>query len=84
MLRSLLVLSSGYELGERLNINKDCQNFHTCVTKAPISTTISSLFQLYISALLMISEEEKKTESDTYHIPKLTEENYCAWAQQLK
>ena len=30
-----------------------------------------------------MSEEEKKTGSDTYHIPKLTEENYCTWAQQL-
>jgi len=31
-----------------------------------------------------MSEEEKKTGSDTYHIPKLTEENYRTWAQQLK
>src|SRR5579862_2096253 len=30
-----------------------------------------------------MSEEEKKTGSDTYHIPKLTEENYRSWAQQL-
>ena len=32
----------------------------------------------------MMSEEEKKTGSETYHIPKLTEENYRSWAQQLK
>ena len=31
-----------------------------------------------------MSEEEKKTGSDTYHIPKLTEENYCTWVQQLR
>jgi hypothetical protein len=31
-----------------------------------------------------MSEEEKKTGSDTYHIPKLTEENYRTWAQQLR
>ena len=31
-----------------------------------------------------MSEEEKKTGSETYHIPKLTEENYRSWAQQLK
>ena len=31
-----------------------------------------------------MSEEEKKIDSDTYHIPKLTEENYRTWAQQLR
>ena len=31
-----------------------------------------------------MSDEERKTGSDTYHIPKLTEENYRSWAQQLK
>ena len=31
-----------------------------------------------------MSEEEKKTGSDTSHIRKLTEENYRPWAQQLR
>jgi hypothetical protein len=31
-----------------------------------------------------MSEEDNKTTSTTYHIPKLNESNYRSWAQQLK
>jgi len=34
--------------------------------------------------LSTMSEEEKKTEFDIYHILKLTEENYRTWTQQLR
>src|SRR5947199_5627870 len=32
----------------------------------------------------MSDDIEQKTGSDTYHVPKLTEENYRSWAQQLR
>src|ERR1700733_4408338 len=73
-MRSLSNISTGYEPGEQVKLPPISR------LQLPYFKSISSQH----NTAAMADDSERKTGSDTYHIPKLTEENYRSWAQQLR